>query len=284
MFPADLLLLQTDRVSLFFYQFISNRIRIILRYPNISKAVSTFFGLIEVAILEGIRIIDAYFYSGFSEKAMKSFNQIYGSRVIPLNINLDNIPTISSTEELIGIIRRIPSLAIGYCYCRSKKQACNHDLWTCIHIGSAKSLDELKDKIPLKSATIQEVENLLIESDQKGLVHQLITTPSSNYFYVICNCCPCCCVMLQTAVRRKRPNVAITSNFVSVTTINECLNCGNCVNRCYFGARILEYGKLVFRESECRGCGLCVSICEFNAISMTRRNPEDFSPIDSTNS
>ncbi len=204
---------------------------------------------------------------------MKSLNIIYGSRVIPLNINLNNISTVSSTEELIGIIRRIPSLAIGYCYCRSKKQACDHDLQTCIHIGSAKSLAELKEKVPLKSATVQEVENLLIESDQNGLVHQLITAPSPDYFYVICNCCPCCCVMLQTAVRIKRPNVAITSNFVSKTSINECTNCGKCVDRCYFGARILELSKLVVNESNCRGCGLCVRTCEFNAISMTRRFP-----------
>ncbi len=252
-------------------EFLSSKVDYLLKYPNISKCVSTFFGLIEVTILESLRIIDKYFSKGFYESTMNQFNRIYSSRVIPLNINLNSIPYISPTEELISIINRIPSLAIGYCYCRSKYSYCNNNLWTCIHIGTAKSLTELSKKIPLKSVKSKEVEQLLYKADRDGLLHQLITTPSPEYFYVICNCCPCCCVMLQSAIRRKNPNVALASNFIARTYHNKCINCGKCVKRCYFGARILKNGKMKFKETLCKGCGLCARSCEQNAIIMIRR-------------
>ena len=210
------------------------------------------------------------FHPRFSERVMKVFNKYYGSRVIPLELSLNVSPAISSTDELMGIIERMPSLGVGYCYCRAKKGNCDNDLWTCIHIGSAQSIQELKKKIPLKSSSIEDIKSILRKADEKGLVHQLITAPSSEYFYVICNCCPCCCVMLDSARKFGGSNLAVASNFIAIMN-DKCTNCGKCVDRCYFGARLMENEKLIFNPDKCTGCGLCVSFCEYNAIQLVKR-------------
>lgn len=227
-------------------------------------------GGIEVPILEAIDCLSKIRPS-ISYEAMRHFTKYYGSRVIPLEIPVKSIPAISSTEELLGIIERMPSLGVGYCYCRAKKHNCTNDLWTCIHIGTAKSLHELKDKMPLKSATVDDVKLILKKADKNGLVHQLITAPNSNYFYVICNCCPCCCVMLESARKYSGTNIAVASNFIAINNEN-CTNCGECVSRCYFGARLMDGDQLIVNTDRCSGCGLCISFCSNNAIQLVQRS------------
>ncbi len=71
------------------------------------KVFSSFFGFIEVPLLEGVKIIDKYLVRGFYENFMKFFALFYGSRVIPLNINIDTSLGFSPTEEILEIIQRI---------------------------------------------------------------------------------------------------------------------------------------------------------------------------------
>ena len=66
--------------------------------PSLGKVFGSFFGFIEVPLLEGIKVIDRYFVRGFYENFMKYFALFYGSRVIPLNINIDTSLIISPTE------------------------------------------------------------------------------------------------------------------------------------------------------------------------------------------
>ncbi|MFX0090471.1 MAG: ATP-binding protein [Candidatus Hodarchaeota archaeon] len=246
-------------------------IQYLAQFPSIGKALSTLCGILEVPFLDLLLFIDQFIRPGTYKQMMPYFTQFYGSRVIPVNTTLKIIPSISPTEEIISIIRRVPALSIGYCYCRKKHQNCDNPIWTCIHIGTAKRLDELGKKIPLKSSTIREVEVLLHEADCLGLVHQLITAPSPDYVYVICNCCPCCCVMLKNALVYQLHGVALSSNFIATQNTENCTLCGRCVERCYFSARTIETGKLIFDPKNCVGCGLCVSTCSVNAIHLVRR-------------
>ncbi|MFW9905086.1 MAG: hypothetical protein ACFFFH_12180 [Candidatus Thorarchaeota archaeon] len=162
-----------------------------------------------------------------------------------MNININTTHTISPTEEILEIIQRMPSVAIGYCYCRSIKRRksetldCTHDLWTCIHIGTAKMLTELKERTPLKGSNYEEIKAVLLAADKQGLVHQLITAPTSEYFYVICNCCTCCCIMLNDIIRHSS-KVAIASNFIAINDETKGTNCGKCVERCHFNAREMK--------------------------------------------
>lgn len=241
------------------------------------KVFGSLFGFIEVPLLEGIQVIEKYLGRGFYEKFMKYFALFYGSRVIPLNVSIDTSLKISPTEEILEIIKRMPSVSIGFCYCRVSKRkrnpevsTCTHNIWSCIHIGTVKKLDELNKKIPLKKVNYEEVKAVLLAADRAGLVHQLITAPTSEYFYVICNCCSCCCIMLNDVIQYSS-KVGIASSFIALNDNTNCVNCGKCVERCYFGARQMINETLCFQPENCVGCGLCVTACIVGAITLIKR-------------
>ncbi|GAG03964.1 unnamed protein product, partial [marine sediment metagenome] len=58
------------------------------------------------------------------------------------------------------------------------------------------------------------------------------------------------------------------SQAISVTDASACTDCGDCVDRCQFGAREMVKGSLSFNPDLCFGCGLCVSSCPTNAITL----------------
>jgi electron transport complex protein RnfB len=243
----------------------------LLRYPNVGKVASSVFGALEVPFLETIRFLDRHTRLNYFSDLMMHFTRLYRSRVIPLNVSLKAVQAVAPTEEILNIVRRVSALGIGYCYCRSTHKNCDNEVWTCIHVGAAESLGELTKRLPTKSATLEEVEELIVRSNERGLVHQLLTTPSPHYFYVICNCCPCCCVMLRSAVNYGMTHAVLASNFLAEQIEDKCNNCGKCIARCHFKARCIDSSTLVFVTEKCVGCGLCVSSCEFGAIKMIRR-------------
>lgn len=245
--------------------------RLLLRYPRIGKLASSFFGAIEVILLDTIRFLDRHTRLAYFPDLMKHFTRVYKSQIIPINTSLEAVRAVSPTEEILNVVRRVSSLAISYCYCRSAHGNCDNEVWTCIHVGTAESLKELSDRIPMKSATLNEVEQLIQRAHDAGLVHQLLTAPSPDYFYVICNCCPCCCVMLRSAIDHGIADSTLASNFVSVQKHQSCDDCGVCVSRCHFGARTLGGSTLEYNREKCVGCGLCVTSCNRQAIEMTRR-------------
>ncbi|MFW9887445.1 MAG: ATP-binding protein [Candidatus Thorarchaeota archaeon] len=250
--------------------------RILLRYPKIGKLASSFFGAIEVVLLDTIKYLDRHTRLNYFPDLMKHFTRLYKSQVIPINESLEAIPAVSPTEEILGVVRRVSSLAISYCYCRTAHRNCDNDVWTCIHVGSAESLKEIGKRILIKSATLSEVENLIQRSNEAGLVHQLLTAPSPDYSYVICNCCPCCCVMLQCTIDHGIANTTLASNFVSVQNQDACDDCGICVKRCHFGARSLNGSQLLYQPARCVGCGLCVTSCKNRAIAMEHRSKAEY--------
>ncbi|MFX1335469.1 MAG: DUF362 domain-containing protein [Promethearchaeota archaeon] len=242
------------------------------KYPKIGTTLASFFGSLEVPILEFRRIFDKFILPGFYNSTIPLFNTIYGSRIIPLNINLQHTKQILATEEISEIIDRMPIVAIGYCYCRSTYQKCDNSVWTCIHIGMGKRLKDLSNKIPMKTITKEQAKKIVSKADKQGLVHQLITAPTSEYFYVICNCCPCCCIMLKAIKQYGKLPSIIASNFISHQDGDKCTDCGKCINRCYFGARYFSDNKLFYDSSKCLGCGLCISVCPEDVIRLLRRN------------
>ena len=54
----------------------------------------------------------------------------------------------------------------------------------------------------------------------------------------------------------------------------KCENCGECVERCQFGAREEVDGKIKFNKDNCFGCCLCLETCPANAIEMLERKDE----------
>ncbi len=44
-----------------------------------------------------------------------------------------------------------------------------------------------------------------------------------------------------------------------------CINCGECLESCKFGALTLEQEKIVFNEKNCTSCDECLKVCKHNS-------------------
>jgi ferredoxin len=257
-----------------FFEKLASLISYLSQYPKIGKVIGSLLGLLEVPILDLIYFFDKRIRPGAYQQLMSYFSMFYGSRIIPLQTKIESIPIVAPTEEIFRLIDRVPAVSIGYCYCRAKYRNCDNPIWACIHVGTAKHLDELSKKIPLTSATKGEVKKLIQKADELGLVHQLLTSPTPDYVYVICNCCSCCCVMLKSAIQYNLNRIAIPSHFIVSYDNDLCTKCGTCVNRCTFKAiQLVEEGIAIDHE-RCVGCGLCISTCPSKALKLIRREKD----------
>ena len=63
------------------------------------------------------------------------------------------------------------------------------------------------------------------------------------------------------------PMIALSS--YSIRVIDDCVNCGLCVESCPFDAPEFADKKLVIND-KCIGCGVCVNNCEKNAMYLER--------------
>ncbi len=53
--------------------------------------------------------------------------------------------------------------------------------------------------------------------------------------------------------------------------LRRCINCGNCVNACPHGCRLITDGLHLFNRENCERCGLCVKACHSNALMLSGR-------------
>ncbi len=249
---------------------------LIERYPPIGKLLSSLMSLVEVTSLEVLNWISDHVSPNFKIRIMKFLGGKWGSRVVPLNINIPAETKYLPRQEILEIISRSRVFAIGECFCRTKHQketGCTHPTHTCILISppQGKSLHDIgARKIKFKNVPKEEIIKLLNDSDDRGLVHQIIYFPSPNYYYVICNCCTCCCESLQNYKKFLTPKV-VKSDFIEQTDIKACVDCGECVEICPFDARKIIKGELIVDQSKCFGCGLCIRKCPEDAIKLLKR-------------
>jgi MinD superfamily P-loop ATPase len=69
------------------------------------------------------------------------------------------------------------------------------------------------------------------------------------------------------------------SGYIVDTEPGKCTLCSECVDICFFGARLIEHEKLILNENLCFGCERCITYCKFDAIKSLTLNgiriPED---------
>jgi ferredoxin len=247
---------------------------LLYRAPLFGKFLSSIFGALEFPFLEFIRRIDTKLQINFTNYVNQHLLEgKWGGRIVPLNRNIEVGTKFAPIQELTEIISRSNVTKVSYCYCRTIQRAkekpnCDHPLFTCIHLGSGKYLNEVpfKEK-KFKHVSKEEVLNLLNECDERGLIHQLIYFPNPDFYYVICNCCPCCCVVLKRFLDEGAPQI-VESDFVANIQKDICKHCGTCVKWCNFNALSFTDETLHFEQNKCFGCGICVSKCPNDAISL----------------
>ncbi len=255
----------------------------IQRNKKLGSSLSVLFGALELVIVELVRFSSRFMPSA-GPRFMRAIDGKWGSKIIPLNVDLGDVtPAVLPSQQVLEIARRVPIRSLNWCYCHhtyGKKAPGEKDRYTCLAMGWGQNLaaiDSLAkhhstDKVG-KILTYEQVENKLKEWNEQGFVHQLIYFPSPDYFYIICACHPGFCLTLSNMKKWGFPAV-VKSDFIAERNPDLCKQCKTCVSRCHFNAMVVnEDGAVVFDANKCAGCGLCVTKCPAGAIKLVPRQP-----------
>ena len=195
----------------------------------------------------------------------------YASKVIPVSESFTTKQWVLPTEQAMEILGDAKSVAVQNCECRTHYRRCDNLLEVCFLLNDVG--DKLVTKGKARHVELKEAAEILKNANQSGLVHLSLYMPDHEIF-ALCSCCPCCCHDLQIVKRFDRKDVMIHSEYTAVTSSEDCIHCGECVERCVFGARVFQGEKMEFNTELCVGCGLCVTVCPVEAISMVLRGRE----------
>jgi len=200
-------------------------------------------------------------------------------RVIPVQRTIRNEQQILDNEEAHKIIDSVKHLRLVPCPCRVRTEK----------LG----VRECKDKYPIASCIMIETSALYFEN--LGVGKKVTAAEAKRYFdemqdlglvgttenyeaaghSVICLCCNCCCSQLRGRTRWENPEAVAPSNFVA-ESIEDCVMCSDCVDRCFFNAISIDDAleRAAVDEKKCMGCGVCTLVCEQEAIKLKRLDRE----------
>jgi Pyruvate/2-oxoacid:ferredoxin oxidoreductase delta subunit len=208
----------------------------------------------------------------FLEKRLVKYNQwlnkgqiSYSSKVIPISESLNTKQWVLPTEQVIQILHNAKSVAVQNCECRTHYERCDHPLEVCFLLNNVG--DTFVTKGEARYVTLKEAAEILKNANESRLVHLSLYMPDHEIF-ALCSCCPCCCHDLQIVKHYERSDLMVRSEYVAATSSEDCIQCGECVDRCVFRARVFQDEKMEYNVDECLGCGLCVTRCPVEAISM----------------
>ncbi len=193
----------------------------------------------------------------------------YSSRIVPVSESFDARQWVLPTEQAIEILRKAQSAALQNCECRTHYKRCDKPVEVCF------LLDEVGEKLVSKGearhVSLTEATDILRKANESGLVHLTLYKPDHQIF-ALCSCCSCCCHDLQIVKVFGRKDLMVHSEYIAVTDPDICIHCGECVDRCVFGARAFRHEQMEYHAEACLGCGLCVTICPVEATSMRLRS------------
>ena len=90
---------------------------------------------------------------------------------------------------------------------------------SCIRAGKARRI------------TRQEAEEIILEAERRGAVHQLSNIDGKDFSLFICNCQWDTCMALKTSWYTQSPSLS-RSNYLATVETEKCVACGGCVEVC----------------------------------------------------
>jgi Pyruvate/2-oxoacid:ferredoxin oxidoreductase delta subunit len=221
----------------------------------------------------------------------QAFADTYHGKVVPLAA-ARQLVTVNEDVELLDLEQVIPyalardivlrhpdHIAVLDCPCRAARPNPCTPLDVCLLVGEPFASFAVEHH-PRRARWITqgEAEEILIAEHRRGHVaHAFFKDAMLGRFYAICNCCTCCCGAMQ-AWRDGTPMLA-PSGYVAIVDVDLCSACGLCVDRCPFGALVLDHDQAKVDWTACMGCGVCVPHCPQEAISL-RRDPAKGEPLE----
>ncbi len=195
------------------------------------------------------------------------------TRVIPVGATVQSKTHVLAFEDIADIVEKANRLAVTKCTCRLTAGKCGKSLETCIQVNRAADYTLVRGTG--RELTKDEAMDLVRKCEEEGLIHVVMNKQSVDHF--ICNCCECCCQTMPILIKH---NISVIepSRFVAEINPAECTVCGQCVDRCFFGAIALDDETASVNPELCMGCGLCQVVCEPNAIELKEARTADFVP------
>jgi len=199
-------------------------------------------------------------------------------RVIPVEEVIPFDLEIFPCERASELLEEARSWGVRACICRVQQRligkGCNHPVENCLVFARAEGVFDHSEVD--RAITKEEALRILREAEDAGLVHS-----TGNYrdrHHYICNCCTCCCGILRGVAEFGAPAAAVRSDFYAVVDASACAGCGDCVERCQFGALAVTDDVCVVDYACCVGCGLCATICPADALRLERRPEGEVPP------
>lgn len=199
-------------------------------------------------------------------------------RVIPVGeaipVDLEIFPYERATELLEGA----KSWGVRDCICRVQQQlvgkGCGRPVESCLVFAPVEGAFDHSEVD--RAITKEEALRILHEAEEAGLVHSTGNYRDGHNY--ICNCCTCCCGVLRSVAEFGVPTTAVRSDFHTVVDAETCIGCGDCIERCQFGALSVPEDVCVVDYGRCVGCGLCATVCPTDALYLERRPEGEVPP------
>ena len=213
-----------------------------------------------------LNLCDALFERELTRDAKWSQQAVPTVRVIPVERTISmKWGEILPLESVSSILDSAKTIAQTECTCRVMTRNCDNPTDVCILLDDFAEL--FIDRGVARRISKEEALEILHRSEKLGLVHHLNNADSSGFEF-LCNCCTCCCMALRGMAILGKEDICYKSRFVSKLDREKCTGCGICVDRCQFGAIVIQDDKAVVDEGKCFGCGLCASGCPEQAVTL----------------
>jgi len=195
------------------------------------------------------------------------------ARIVTVEKELPQGTRIYPFEKISEIVEKETSFSAAKCYCRHHAylldkpcQVKDVPEYSCLMLG--RTADYVVDRGFGKRISKQEAYQILEATEKAGLVHNTSNFVDSGIF--ICNCCGCCCGFLKSLKWFNSSAMLSFSNFKVQADVDECVGCGDCIDRCQMEALSLVDDVIAIDEARCIGCGNCSTVCPTDCLTMVR--------------
>lgn len=226
---------------------------------------------------ELIHDMNEYIPELFKHEQWKAAPQL---RTIPVMESIDAGREVMPYELAEELVSKHTQIAVAPCICRREHsmvgEGCGKPEESCLVFGSGTEF-YIENGLG-RAIDADEALTILRQAEEAGLVLQ----PSNSQRIVnICTCCGCCCQVLKSIKRHPQPASLVASAYYAEVDADECLACGDCLERCQMDAITIE-DVAVIDLDRCIGCGLCVTRCPSECVALVRKPEGVIQPVPRT--
>jgi len=168
------------------------------------------------------------------------------------------------------------------CVCRSHENCQSHPVdLGCLFLGDGAaqihpSMGRSCNAEQAKRHIQRGVENGIYPLIAHTMIDALTLGIAYKRMLTVCFCCECCCVVQRGMRKGPKSLLRVIQKLpgLSMSVSEECVACGNCIEKCPVGA-ITPNHRGVEIDENCKGCGICLNACPYGAIRMEMEGKMD---------